>query len=115
MRGLFYLKPGALFKVVVIMGKKRKEEFRCALCSREVGFVTKHHLLPKQEGGKHTETVDLCQPCHSTIHLNFLNQELARNFRTVGALQQAEPLQKYLKWIKSKNIDKIKNRRGKRR
>ena len=93
--------------------KLLKEESVCQLCNREVSFVTRHHLLPRKEGGRHTETVALCQPCHSTIHLTFSNQELARHFHTVGALQQAEPLQKYLKWIKSKNIDKIKNRRGK--
>ena len=94
----------------------RKEELAiCELCQREVSFVTKHHLLPKQEGGKHTETVGLCQPCHSTIHVTFSNQELAKKFRTVSALQNAEPLQKYLNWVKTKNIDKIKNRRGKRK
>lgn len=99
---------------MVIMGKKVKEVTTCELCNRAVSFVTRHHLLPKQEGGKYSETVDLCQPCHSTIHLNFTNQELARNFQSVGALQQAEPLQKYLRWIRGKNIDVLKNRRGKR-
>lgn len=87
----------------------------CALCNREVTFVTKHHLLPKEEGGRYSDTVDLCQPCHSTIHLHFTNQELAREYNTIAALQTAERLQKYLTWIKNKNIDKIKNRRGGRR
>ncbi|GEO02708.1 hypothetical protein AAE02nite_03720 [Adhaeribacter aerolatus] len=96
------------------MGKKEKEMARCGLCNRDVSFVTRHHLLPKQEGGKHTETVNLCQPCHSTIHLNFTNQELARGFRSISALQEAEPLQKYLRWIRNKNVDVLKNRRGKR-
>jgi 5-methylcytosine-specific restriction enzyme A len=96
------------------MGKKGKEEARCELCNREVSFVTKHHLLPRQEGGKYSETADLCQPCHTTIHLNFTNQELARNFKSISALQQAEALQKYLHWIRNKNIDVLKNRRSKR-
>jgi 5-methylcytosine-specific restriction enzyme A len=91
------------------------EEPVCRLCGRQVGFVSRHHLLPRQEGGKHTETVDLCQPCHSTIHLTFSNQELARRFRSIADLQQAEPLQKYLRWIRDKPIDRIRNRRGKRR
>ncbi|WP_026463203.1 hypothetical protein [Adhaeribacter aquaticus] len=97
------------------MPQQRKDISVCELCNREVSFVTKHHLLPKQEGGKHTETVGLCQPCHSTIHLTFSNQELARSFRTIQDLQKAEALQKYLNWIKNKNIDKIKNRRSGRR
>jgi 5-methylcytosine-specific restriction protein A len=96
------------------MAQKEEEKAVCRLCGREVDFVSKHHLLPKQKGGKHTETVDLCQPCHSTIHLTFSNQELARNFRSIADLQQAQPLQKYLSWIRDKNIDRIRNRRGKK-
>ncbi len=96
------------------MGEKSKEAITCTLCNREVSFVTRHHLLPKEEGGKHSEIVNLCQPCHTTNHLNFTNQELARSFRSIQALQQAESLQKYLRWIRNKNIDVLKNRRGKR-
>ncbi|QMU29480.1 HNH endonuclease [Adhaeribacter radiodurans] len=93
-----------------------KENLICELCNREVDAVTRHHLLPKQEGGRYSDTVDLCQPCHSTIHRTFSNRELARGFTSVQALQQAEPLQKYLDWIKNKNnITRISNRRGKRR
>jgi 5-methylcytosine-specific restriction enzyme A len=97
------------------MEQEREEQPVCRLCGREVNMVSKHHLLPKQKGGKHTETIDLCQPCHSTIHLTFTNQQLARNFRTITDLRQAEALQKYLNWIRDKNIDKIRNRRGKKR
>jgi hypothetical protein len=97
------------------MGQQKEEPVVCELCNRTVNEVTKHHLLPKQEGGKHTETVALCQPCHSTIHFTFSNQELARHFRTVEALKQAEPLQKYLNWIRTKNIARIRNRRNKRK
>lgn len=93
-----------------------KDSFVCALCHREVDLLTRHHLLPKQEGGRHSETVDLCQPCHSTIHRLFTNRELARQFTTVQALRQAEPLQKYLSWIQNKkNITRLSNRRGKHR
>lgn len=97
------------------MDREKEEQPVCCLCERKVSFVSKHHLLPKQKGGKHTETVDLCQPCHSTIHLTFSNQELARSFRTISDLKQAQPLQKYLDWIRHKNIGRISNRRGKRR
>ncbi|RDC65191.1 HNH endonuclease [Adhaeribacter pallidiroseus] len=91
---------------------KAKDNIICELCNRQVDAVTRHHLLPKQEGGRYSETVDLCQPCHSTIHRTFTNRELARGFASVQALQQAEPLQKYLNWIKNKsNIIRIANRR----
>ncbi|MDQ3292688.1 MAG: HNH endonuclease [Bacteroidota bacterium] len=95
---------------------RTKENVICQLCNREVDVVTRHHLLPKEEGGRYSETVDLCQPCHSTIHRTFTNRELAREFTSVQALQQAEPLKKYLDWIKNKkNITRITNRRGKHR
>lgn len=91
-----------------------KDNLTCQLCCRTVDTVTRHHLLPKQEGGRHTPTVDLCQPCHSTIHRTSTNRELAHRFTSVQALQQAEPLQKYLRWIQNKNnITRIANRRGK--
>jgi 5-methylcytosine-specific restriction protein A len=93
----------------------KEEQAVCRLCGRQVSQVSKHHLLPKQKGGKHTETVELCQPCHSTIHLTFSNHELARDFRTITELQQAEALQKYLRWVRDKQISKIRNRRGKHR
>jgi 5-methylcytosine-specific restriction enzyme A len=96
------------------MGKNLKTEAICELCNREVSFVTRHHLLPKEEGGKYFPTVNLCQPCHSTVHLNFTNQELAQNLHSIDALQKAEPLQKYLRWVRSKKMDVLKNRRGKR-
>lgn len=93
-----------------------KDNLICQLCNREVDAVTRHHLLPKQEGGRYSETVDLCQPCLSTIHRTFSNRELARGFTSVQALQQAGPLQNYLNWIKNKkNITRLSNRRGKHR
>ena len=93
-----------------------KENLTCELCNREVDSVTRHHLLPKEEGGRYSETVNLCQPCHSTIHRTFTNRELAREFTSVAALQQAERLQKYLSWIRNKNnITRISNRRGRQR
>ena len=79
----------------------------CELCGREAERTSKHHLLPKQKGGRHTATVDLCQPCHSTIHRTFTNAELARHYTTVEALQQAEKMLIYLEWIRKRKIERI--------
>lgn len=87
----------------------------CALCDREVGYVTLHHLVPREEGGRYGPKVPLCQPCHTTLHLTFTNRELARQYNSIPALREAEPLQKYLQWIRTKNIERIANRRGRRR
>lgn len=94
---------------------KNKPELLCELCNREVQSLSRHHLVPREEGGRYGATAELCQPCHSTIHLTLSNQELAQNYNTIDALQKAEPLQKYLKWVKNKRIERIANRRGKNR
>lgn len=91
------------------------ENNECALCEREVQNLSLHHLVPREEGGRFSEKVPLCQPCHTTLHLTFTNKELARQYCTIPALQEAEPLQKYLNWIRTKKIEKISNRRSRRR
>ncbi|TPE44530.1 HNH endonuclease [Pontibacter mangrovi] len=96
------------------MAKNNGEQV-CELCGREVQHLSRHHLVPREEGGRYGATADLCQPCHSTLHLTFSNRELAQLYNSIPALQEAEPLQKYLKWVRNKRVEKISNRRGKRR
>ncbi|RYU79462.1 HNH endonuclease [Hymenobacter persicinus] len=88
-------------------------EPQCELCERLVGQVSRHHLVPREEGGRHGPTVALCQPCHSTVHLLLTNRELARRYPTLPALQQAEDLQKYLHWVRRSRVERISNRRKK--
>jgi 5-methylcytosine-specific restriction protein A len=89
-------------------------ETRCGLCEREVQHTSRHHLVPREEGGRHGPTVPLCQPCHSTVHLLLDNRELARRYCTIELLQGAEELQKYLHWVRRSKVERIRNRRGKR-
>jgi 5-methylcytosine-specific restriction protein A len=96
------------------MARKQVEQV-CELCGREVLSLSRHHLVPREEGGRYGATAELCQPCHSTLHLTFSNRELALVYNSIPALQQAEALQKYLKWVRTKRIEKLSNRRGKHR
>jgi 5-methylcytosine-specific restriction endonuclease McrA len=96
------------------MEHKIKENTTCALCQRKVSMITYHHLIPKQKGGKHTDTVPLCQPCHTTLHLTFTNRQLADEYNKIDKLKAAEPLQKYLNWISSKRLEKIASKRKKK-
>ena len=91
---------------------QRAADPRCGLCERLVQETSRHHLVPREEGGRYGEVVDLCQPCHSSVHRFLTNRELARQYATVAALRQAEELQGYLGWIKKKKVEKIRNRRG---
>jgi len=91
---------------------QRAAETRCGLCERTVQHTSRHHLVPREEGGRYGDTVDLCQPCHSSVHRFLTNRELARQYATVEALRAAEELQGYLGWIRKNKVEKIRNRRG---
>ena len=86
----------------------------CELCERKVEVVTRHHLVPKQKGGTHEPIINLCLPCHKTIHATFSNTELVQRFRTVESLKSAEELQPYLRWIKKRPLEKIAVKKRKR-
>ena len=85
---------------------------QCALCERTVQTTSRHHLVPREEGGRHGSVVALCQPCHSSVHRFVSNRELARRYPTVEALRAAEELQTYLRWIRRQRVERITNRRG---
>ncbi|WP_261989932.1 HNH endonuclease [Hymenobacter sp. BT190] len=89
-------------------------ETRCGLCEREVQQTSRHHLVPREEGGRHGPVVELCQPCHSTVHLLLDNKELARRYNTIERLREAEELQKYLHWVRRSRVERISNRRARR-
>lgn len=85
----------------------------CALCERAVGGISKHHLIPRSEGG--TGTVDLCATCHKTLHSFFTNRMLARELNTVEVLRRHPDLQPYLKWVRKQPDRAIRVRARKER
>ena len=85
-------------------------ETRCSLCERVVGSTSRHHLVPRAEGGRFGEVADLCQPCHSSVHRFLSNRDLARCYATVQALREAEALQGYLHWVRRQRVERIRNR-----
>ena len=92
-----------------------KSILMCELCGREVENISLHHLVHREEGGRFGATADFCQPCLSTLHLTFSNRELAVLYNSIPVLQQAEPLQKYLRWVKIRRLERISNRHGRSR
>lgn len=84
---------------------------QCSLCEREVRETSRHHLVPRVEGGRYGPTVDLCQPCHSSVHRFLSNRELARRYPTIDALRAAPELQTYLTWIRRVKVERLRNRR----
>ncbi|MBC7448359.1 MAG: HNH endonuclease [Hymenobacteraceae bacterium] len=84
------------------------------MCEREVSETSRHHLVPRVEGGRYGPTVELCQPCHSSVHRFLTTRELARRYPTVEALREAPELQTYLAWVRRVKVERIRNRRGER-
>lgn len=83
----------------------------CELCRREMGEVTKHHLIPrtrhKNKKNKKdfarddvkSRLVDLCRPCHKQIHTTLTNKELERHYNTLDALRSHPDIQQFCAWI----------------
>jgi hypothetical protein len=74
---------------------------RCELCGREPVETTIHHLTPKEMGGTHMPTANLCIPCHKQIHSLYTNRDIITYGLTdVQALRQDERIAPYIRWIR---------------
>ena len=88
-------------------------EEACALCEREVGRVTKHHLRPRAEGG--TETAPLCSGCHRQVHALFTNGTLAAELDSLEKLRQNPQIRRYLGWARRQSDRHIRVRKSRAR
>jgi 5-methylcytosine-specific restriction enzyme A len=80
----------------------------CALCERQVGKISMHHLVPKSWGGE--ETIPLCSPCHGTLHKFFTNRTLAKEKYSLTILRQDPEIARYLAWVRKQPDRAIKVR-----
>lgn len=73
----------------------------CPVCDRVLGNknISKHHLIPKSKGGKHTDTIDLHNICHQKIHSVFTEKELKDHFNTIEKIRDHDEIQKFIKWV----------------
>lgn len=75
----------------------------CALCGRPLGVkVEWHHVVPKSEGGTHTEPVHPI--CHRAIHAAADNRALALA-GTLDGLRDLPVIARFLRWIADKPPD----------
>ncbi|WP_438449328.1 HNH endonuclease [Gorillibacterium sp. sgz5001074] len=72
----------------------------CELCGRTGVETTEHHLTPREMGGSHLPTADLCRPCHKQIHALYSNEELAARLSTLEELRADGQIARYLRWIR---------------
>jgi len=73
---------------------------KCDLCDREGVKLTEHHLVPREMGGRKSQTALLCTTCHKQIHALYTNKELAFILNTLEKLKDDEKIAKYLSWVK---------------
>ncbi|MBQ1770309.1 MAG: HNH endonuclease [Turicibacter sp.] len=81
-------------------------EKRCELCERSEIKLTKHHIIPKEEGGTEKDIVMICSDCHRQIHALYSNQELALRLFSIEALKNDEKLKKFIRFIKKQPATK---------
>lgn len=88
---------------------------KCELCERAPIELTKHHLIPREEGGKNSKIADLCETCHKQIHNTYTNVELALFLNSITRLRDDDKLKSYLKFIKKQpSTKKIKVKKTKK-
>lgn len=82
----------------------------CEICSRDWIPLTYHHLIPKQVHGKAVKrgwceawrldsVAWLCRACHSFVHRVAGNEELAREWSSVGLLLAREDVRGWAAWV----------------
>ncbi|MDY5912444.1 MAG: HNH endonuclease [Inconstantimicrobium porci] len=77
-----------------------EHNYICDLCGRKVPTITKHHLIPKEHGGRDLSTAKLCIPCHKQIHALYTNKYLSTRLYTIDLLKDDEKIKKYLNFIR---------------
>ncbi len=80
----------------------------CAICQRILGnenTISKHHLIPKSEGGRFSETILIHNICHQKIHSVFSLKELRDEYHTIESLRQHEEIKKFISWVAKKDPD----------
>ena len=72
----------------------------CELCRRESASYSKHHLVPRAQGGRHGPTAKLCSTCHRQLHALFTEATLARELGTREQILANPQFARYLKWAR---------------
>lgn len=88
----------------------RSTTTECEICARDWVPLTYHHLIPRAVHAKalrrgwHREqdlqaAAWLCRACHSFVHRLAGNEELAREYYTVGRLMARDEVRGFAAWV----------------
>lgn len=85
----------------------------CPLCQRPIPpeLESRHHLIPRLKGGSKGPCVTLHSTCHSKIHAELTESQLARDYHTVEALQNHPAIARFIRWIATRPPElRVRNR-----
>jgi len=89
----------------------------CSLCGRpfERKQLTRHHCLPRAEGGTQDHVELLCPQCHGMVHATYTNETLAALYPTIQELRKAPELSSFLRWVRKQPSTRRKRNLPRRR
>jgi hypothetical protein len=85
----------------------------CPLCDRPIPprLESRHHLVPRLKGGSKGPCIVVHSGCHSKIHAELTESELARDYNTVETLRSHPAIARFLDWIAERPPDlRVRNR-----
>ena len=78
----------------------------CLLCQRVLAEpISKHHRIPLSQGGTGEDYVFMHRICHSKVHSVFNEKEIARTYNSIEKILENEDIQKFVNWVKKKDLD----------
>jgi hypothetical protein len=96
---------------------QEKEPVPCSLCGRPFppNRLTRHHCLPREEGGTQDDVELLCPQCHGMVHATYTNATLARLYPTIEQLRKAPELAAFIRWVRKQPPSRKKRNLSRRR
>lgn len=94
----------------------RKAPSLCKLCTRILNSITQHHVHPKVNGERRAptgvevrglnlaETIPLCRPCHTIIHMVIPNEAMSDSYSTLEQLNSHPRVQTWVTWVRRQRI-----------
>lgn len=89
----------------------------CEFCGRAVD-LTFHHLIPRKVHRRARfkkysrddlmQGIWLCRPCHSAVHKQFDQMELATRLNSRDALLAEAAIQKHIEWVRKQRVRRVR-------
>ena len=93
------------------MEMAHEDGLECPNCHRilDKKYFIKHHSIPRQKGGSHSEKIILCQSCGQHLHNLYSNSILKRDLNTLEKIINDPGMKKFGEWIGKRDIVRIKH------